>query len=151
MQLPEPHTFFVDRALGKNVLPAGLRAAGLQIKVHDEWFAQKTPDATWLPEIGRRRWVLLTKDCNIRIDGLERRTLLANRVAAFMLKRGDLTAEGMIGIFVKAHDGMLRALRRFELALIASVSRDSVVRVQYADSRRLPVPAVLRPRGTRRR
>ena len=85
VRLPEPYRFFVDRALGGSVVPMGLRKAGLEVEVHDDHFAQNTPDQEWLPEIGKRRWVLLTKDMRIQTNAIERRTLLDNKVAAFML------------------------------------------------------------------
>ncbi|WP_437796354.1 hypothetical protein [Sorangium sp. So ce693] len=59
MKLREPFTYFVDRSLGRGLVVEALRAAKL---AHDDHFAQNTPDAEWLVEIGRRGWVVLTKD-----------------------------------------------------------------------------------------
>jgi hypothetical protein len=43
-----------------------LRAAGCTVEIHDRHFAQDAKDAEWLPEVGRRGWVVLTKDRHIR-------------------------------------------------------------------------------------
>jgi len=49
-----------------------LRAAGARVEVHIEHFEQNAPDTEWIPEVGRREWVLITKDQNIRRNPLER-------------------------------------------------------------------------------
>ena len=62
MKLPEPYTFFVDRALGGKVIVGALRDAGHQAEAGDDHFETNAEDAVWLPEIGKRGWILLTKD-----------------------------------------------------------------------------------------
>jgi hypothetical protein len=49
-----------------------LRAAGARVEVHIDHFPQDAADADWIPEVGRRGWVLITKDENIRRNPLER-------------------------------------------------------------------------------
>lgn len=57
--------YFTDRDLGKQ-FPARLRGAGLQVERHADHFQPATPDELWLPEVGRRGWVVLTHDERIR-------------------------------------------------------------------------------------
>jgi hypothetical protein len=45
--------FFVDRSLGKHVVPDALRAAGAHVEVHDDHFAQDALDEVWLPAVGQ--------------------------------------------------------------------------------------------------
>src|SRR5438876_7899284 len=45
---PESLVFFIDRSLGRKKVPEALRAAGLDIRVHDELFPQATQDVVWL-------------------------------------------------------------------------------------------------------
>ena len=47
-------------------MPEALRAAGAQVEIHDDNFPQGALDVEWLPEVGRRGWVLLPKDREIR-------------------------------------------------------------------------------------
>jgi len=88
VKLREPFTYFVDRSLGRKVLVTHLRAHGLQVEAHDDHFAADTTDAEWLGAVGRRGWVVLTKDKAIRRNTLEREALLEANVACFMLGRG---------------------------------------------------------------
>jgi hypothetical protein len=40
--------------------------AGAQIEHHGDHFAQNTPDIEWLQVVGKRGWVVLTKDEEVR-------------------------------------------------------------------------------------
>lgn len=145
MRLPEPYTFFVDRSLGSEFVPAALRRENESVIVHDEHFHEKdTPDVVWLGEAGKKGWVVLTKDARIRTNVLERTTLLSARVAAFMLGRGDLRGPDMARAFVLAIARMKKVLRRCELPLIAVVSVEGLVSVLYADGERLAKPRAVK-------
>jgi hypothetical protein len=45
---PERLIFFIDRSLGRKVVPGALRAAGEEIRIHDEHFPQDAKDEVWL-------------------------------------------------------------------------------------------------------
>ena len=125
---PEPPVFFVDRSLGKKVIPAALRQAGEQIKTHDELFPQNTPDETWLTEAGRQGWIVLTKDTRIRYHAHEIAALLNSGVRAFILTaRGDLTGAEMAEIFIKALPSIKRMAGSIPAPFIARVHRDGSV------------------------
>ncbi len=64
---------------------AALRTAKEAVIVHDDVFPDDAPDVEWLSEVGKRGWVVLTKDARIRTNALERAALLDANVAAFML------------------------------------------------------------------
>lgn len=127
---PEPLVFFVDRSLGRKIIPDTLRGAGEQIRVHDELFPQDARDEDWLPEVGRRGWIVLTKDTRIRYRAAEVAALLAARVRAFVLgARGDLQGTEIAAIFVKALPAMKRVLSETDPPFVAHVSRDAKVTV----------------------
>jgi hypothetical protein len=42
--LPEPLVFFIDRSLGRRVIPNALRDAGARVEVHDDHFSQDAQD-----------------------------------------------------------------------------------------------------------
>jgi hypothetical protein len=49
-------------------------------------------DVDWLELAGTRGWVVLMKDEKIRYRSVERQALVAHRVRAFCLTRGNLRA-----------------------------------------------------------
>jgi PIN domain nuclease of toxin-antitoxin system len=59
---PESLVFFVDRSLGRHVIPDALRASNAQVELHDTHFPEDAQDRVWLAEAGKRGWVVLTKD-----------------------------------------------------------------------------------------
>jgi PIN domain-containing protein len=92
----------VDRSLGRYTVANHLRAAGLKVCAHDDHFKQNTPDDVWLRDVGRRRWIVITKDKNIRKRYLERDALVAARVRAFVFTGGQISGVEMGEILVAA-------------------------------------------------
>jgi hypothetical protein len=133
VKLREPFTYFVDRSLGRGPVVEALRAAGETVRAHDDHFAQNTPDAAWLVDVGARGRVVLTKDKNIRSNQIEYRALVGARVACFMLGRGDLSAAVMGETFVRALPVIRRVLRRYEVPVAASLSLAGGLRVLLAE------------------
>jgi predicted nuclease of predicted toxin-antitoxin system len=127
---PEPLVFFVDRSLGRRVVPNALRDAGAQVEVHDDHFPQDAQDQVWLAEAGKRGWAVLTKDKHIRHRALEVNALISAEVRAFVLAaRGDLSGAEIGQIFVKARPAMRRLCATASPPFVAHVSRDSSVSV----------------------
>lgn len=127
---PERLVFFVDRSLGRKVMPDTLRAAGEEVRAHDDFFPQDAKDEVWLTDVGKLGWVVLTKDKHIRYREVEVRALLAAKVRAFILTaRGDLSGVEVGQIFVKAMPAMKKLCATTTPPFIARVSRDSSVTV----------------------
>ena len=127
---PEQLVFFVDRSLGRKIIPTALRKTGEEVRVHDEHFPQDTRDEVWLGDVGKRGWVVLTKDKHIRYRAIEVHALRAANVRAFVLAaRGDLSGPEVGQIFVKTLPAMKKLCATTAPPFIAVVSRDSKVRL----------------------
>jgi len=81
--LPNP-VFFTDRDLG-HLLPETLREGGLIVERHDDHFGPLTPDVEWLEEVGRRGWVALSHNKQIRYNSEERDMVMRAGVPLFLL------------------------------------------------------------------
>lgn len=92
-------------------MPGELAAAGYDIRPWYEHFAGEE-DVEWLPAIGARDWVLLTKDKDIRRRPLEIDAILNSHVRAFVLTATELRREEQAEIFLKAMPKILRICRR---------------------------------------
>jgi predicted nuclease of predicted toxin-antitoxin system len=129
---PKPRedvVFFLDRTLGRKIFSGKLREKGLHVEVHDDHFATDARDAEWLAEVGARGWVVVTSDQRIRYRQNELGALLRHRVKAFAFTQGNLTAEEMAEIFLKALPKILRLVKKSHEPFIASISRGGGVRV----------------------
>jgi hypothetical protein len=84
---PEPLVFFIDRSLGRKIVAQALREIGETVEIHDDHFAPDAKDAEWLLEVGKRGWIVLTKDDRIRYRVTERTAIESATVRAFVLTR----------------------------------------------------------------
>src|SRR5436309_3699266 len=83
---PECYEFFIDECVAMRHVSAVLREAGHIAHVQGpETFGTGTQDVDWLPQVGERGWILLTKDKNIRKREIELRALKQAGVRAFVL------------------------------------------------------------------
>jgi len=106
--------------------------AGFKVEIHSDHFRGDAPDTEWLAEVGKRDWVVLTKDVQIRRRHLERNALLNAGVAAFILTSGNLKGEEMGEIFVRARNRMLKFLTKYPRPFIATVTKSGEVKM-YCD------------------
>ncbi len=100
-----PLEFFIDRSLGRHLVPNALRAAGATVHtmadVYGERIGQGLADEEWLRDAGDRGWVVLMKDARVRRRPAELEALAAHGVRAFCLTnanlRGTEQAERLVG------------------------------------------------------
>lgn len=124
---PETFVFFLDRNLGRNKFSNILRARGLRIEVHDEHFSPDASDPEWLTEVGQRGWVVVTVDRRIRYRQLEWLAFKAGMVRAFAFSSGNLRAEEMAGIFLKALPKIRRSLEEEQAPFLATITKSGDV------------------------
>ena len=123
--------FFVDRSLGRHQIPDILREAGLDIRVHDEIFAQDAEDPDWISKVTGKGWVILTKDKNIRYRPLEIRAVRASGARMFVLASGNLNGQEMAEAFLTAKKRIERFAVRHRNPFIAKVYKDGTVRAWW--------------------
>jgi hypothetical protein len=66
---PELPTFFIDRSLGRHLIPDALREAGFVVLTMLSVYGteeERISDEVWLERAGREGWLVLTKDAAIR-------------------------------------------------------------------------------------
>lgn len=121
----QPHdpTFFVDRCLGRHLVPGALRALGWRIEGHADHFEHNCPDPTWIRDVTGRGWIILTKDKKIRHRRLHLRDLMEARSIAFILTTGNTTAAENVAAFRAAHAGILAMIASERPPLIVTVTQ----------------------------
>ncbi|MBD2771119.1 hypothetical protein [Iningainema tapete] len=98
----ESTVFFVDRCLGTKRIVEALRNAGITVEVHDDHFPKDAEDVNWLPEVGKKGWVVLTKDARIGKHASERIAVTSAKIKMFVLASQNLSADLMIEAFLIA-------------------------------------------------
>jgi hypothetical protein len=99
-----PPEFFVDRSLGRHVVPDALRAAGALVHamadVYGERIGQGLDDEEWLHDAGERGWVVLMKDARIRYRPAELQVVVDHGLRAFCLTNANLRGREIAARFV---------------------------------------------------
>lgn len=126
--LPEP-VLFLDECLGSTDVPRALREKGIKVELLHEHFPLSTDDRDWLREVGRRGWVVLTKDQRIRRRQAEFQALLEAGVAAFVLTSGNLSGTATADAFVRAYPRMQKVLRDYASPFIAALDGSGNVKL----------------------
>jgi hypothetical protein len=89
-----PLEFFIDRSLGRHVVPDALRSAGATVHtmadIYGERIGQGLADEDWLRDAGTRGWVVLMKDARVRRRPAELEALMQHDVRAFCLTNANL-------------------------------------------------------------
>ena len=101
-------TFFLDHQIGRYQVAEALRLAGARVEVHLDHFPGHAPDLEWIPEVGRRGWVLITKDQNIRRNPLERAAYQAAQLRGFVVTGKDMKGLDLGELLVTCLGGMVR-------------------------------------------
>ena len=133
---PDQPTFFVDRCLGSGDVPEALAKAGAKLERHDDHYPQDQEDVDWLPKVGARGWIVLTKDKAIRRNELEIAALMGAGVGAFILSAGQLTGPQMGAALVKALPKMRRLVATRVRPFVATVTASGEVSVLRGGERR---------------
>jgi len=111
-----------------------LRDAGHVAHVQGpQTFGTGTHDTEWLPQVGARGWILITKDKNIRKRQIELRALREAAVKAFVLVASNVNGEDQARILREALPAMIRLLRRRAARFVARVSAESNVELIEID------------------
>lgn len=116
-------TFFLDYQIGRYVVAEALRAAGATVEVHIDHFDQAAADVDWIPEVGNRKWVLITKDEHIRRNPQERAAYEEAGLRGFVVTGKDMSGKDLAALLVRSLPGMVRRAAGRRGPLLFAISR----------------------------
>ncbi len=120
----QPIVFYIDRCLGGKIISEILQNAGVKVETHDRHFAQNAKDVDWLPQVGNKGWVVLTKDANISKNHLERIAVANANIKMFILASQNLSGQDMAAIFLKNFVKMQEFVRNYDAPFIAKIYKN---------------------------
>ena len=115
--------------MGKLKVADAMRQAGAQVRVHDDHFPPDARDEDWLREVGRKQWVVLTRDQRIRHRKLELAALFKARVAAFVFTGGNVSGEDMADTLVRSLPAISRFVAKHPRPFIASIIKSGRIQL----------------------
>jgi hypothetical protein len=113
--------------LGSRDVPGALRSVGLSVEIHKDHFNSTCPDHEWLAEVGRRGWIVLTKDKGFRTRQVEVAALMRSGTGTFVLTTANTTGAQNAKAIVAAIPSIKRFLRRFSKPFLAQITAASAV------------------------
>ena len=116
-------TFFLDYQIGRYIVADALRALGAHVEVHIDHFTPDAPDSHWIPEVGRRGWVLITKDQHIRRNPLERAAYEGAKLRGFVVTGTDMAGKELAALLVRCLLSMVRRSAGRSGPLLFTISR----------------------------
>lgn len=128
MNEPQPPTFFVDWCFGKTIV-AALHKAGAKVEHHGDHFAPETPDTLWLPTVGQRGWIVLTKDKRIGTTLLESSAIAQGKTCVFTLVSGNLCRQEMADFLVHALPKLETFWHQYPAPFIAKLYKDGALKL----------------------
>lgn len=130
MPSASPPEFFIDRSLGRHIVPDALREAGAVVHVMADVFGERIgrglADEECLRDAGERGWVVLMKDAKIRYRPAELQVVIDHRLRAFCLTNANLRGVEMAQRFVEQLPRITRIAERKSGPYIYGVYRDAV-------------------------
>lgn len=114
---------FIDRDAWSRTLGKALTQAGIEYLGHFERFDAETPDVDWLAVAGRERWVVLTRDQNIRRRPAELAAVKAARIVMFVLGSGNLSATETAQLVIDNHVRLMKTARGARRPAVFTLTR----------------------------
>ncbi len=114
---PEPQPeFFVDRSLGRLVVPGALRSLGFVVytmaDVYPNGADESVEDERWIRDADHAGWVALTKDERLTRYASEQAALEASTLRLFAIANQNLTGPQMAQLFERHIHRIIQRSRR---------------------------------------
>jgi hypothetical protein len=108
-------------------LQKAMRDANAPCELLTDHFPRGTPDVEWLPQIGQRNWILLSKDLAIGVDSLEYLALTNAKLGAFFIRSREMPKKEIITCVLKALPKMLQIMRTQERPYLYKIYKDGSI------------------------
>ena len=94
-------TLFLDRNFGKHAVASRLRSEGMAVEMHDDHLSPGAPDEDWVALVGRKNWLAITKDRNIRYRTAELEAIRRHSAHVFVIRMKNATGPEIAELLVK--------------------------------------------------
>ncbi|POM26098.1 hypothetical protein BTM25_04860 [Actinomadura rubteroloni] len=105
--------FFVDRSLGRILVPKLLRDAGWELITLAEHYGipedEHVADVEWIEEAARQGWPVLMKDKKIRYRRVEIEAVAQHEARCFVITRADLKSTEYAARLISNQEAILQA------------------------------------------
>lgn len=108
-----------------------LAGASISFERHGAYYPPGLPDKEWLPEIGGKKWAMLTCDQRIRYNVLEQQKIVRYKIREFVFAHGNMSGAMMGAALTAAADRMKALVRIHAPPFIAYITQAGKVTIRY--------------------
>ena len=113
---------FLDEAVASKRLAAALRGMGFRVHLLTDHFARSTADPIWLREAGRREWLVITRDREIRENEFELLAVQQTRGRLFVLRMKGCGVDAWAAALKKAQRRILRIVETTRAPFVVHIT-----------------------------
>lgn len=119
-------SFFIDRNSGGRTFREILKAAGLNVVLHDDLFEKTTHDEEWLKKVSELGHVVITGDKDVIRRVLFLKQLATSRAYVFILYGlNGASPQGKAGCILTAMDKIRELIKSHEPPALWKISKDN--------------------------
>ena len=125
---PEEPTLFLDRNLGRHIVADHLRSEGMKVEIHDDHLPPDAPDEDWIALAGRKGWVAVTKDKNVRYRAAELASIRNHSARLLVVRTKNATGPDIAALLVAGRRRIARFAESTPPPFVAGITRSGQVR-----------------------
>ena len=100
----------------------------MMVEVHDDHLPQNTPDEDWIALVGRKGWVAITKDKNIRYRAAELGAIRRHSARVIVIRMKNATGPHIAELLVKGRRRIARFAAKTPPPFVAGLYANGTVK-----------------------
>lgn len=124
----EEPTLFLDRNLGRHIVADRLRSEGMKVEIHDDHLPPDAPDEDWIALVGRKGWVAVTKDKNMRYRAGELASIRDHSARVVVVRTKNATGQDIAALLVAGRRRIARFVKSTPAPFVAGITGSGQVR-----------------------
>lgn len=125
---PDEPTLFLDRNLGRHIVADRLRSEGMRVEVHDDHLPPDAPDEEWIALVGRKAWVAVTKDKNVRYRAAELASIRRHSARVLVARTKNATGSDIADLLLTGRRRIARFAQNTPAPFVAGIYRSGQVK-----------------------
>lgn len=126
-RLLEQIVLYLDRNLGKHIIANTLRYSNVEVEIHDDHLPINAPDEHWIELVGRRNWIAITKDKNIRYRTAEIEAIKKYNARVIVIRAKNATGSDLAELILKSMKRITQFAKKTKAPFIAGIDRSGRV------------------------
>ena len=102
-----------------------LRLAGMTAHCHNTFFDKEEEDHIWIPDIAKRKWIIVTSDKGIETDPVNRSAVLNSDAIVFILEDGTSRAANWAASIIVSRNMIYEAVMNHKAPFFMTISKET--------------------------